>query len=89
MVYKFRLTEPISSNKIYITQSLKQGANKCLNELYKHNDMIDFFMMVDDDTKEKYAFILNKKETNNKLHKCASEIKYSNTHTLHNLIKIN
>ena len=65
-MHSFRLTEPVSSNKIYVTVSLKHGANKCLNELNQCNTSCDNFTIVDINTKTKYKFVLNKKDDKKK-----------------------
>lgn len=67
-MHSLRLTEPLSSNKIYVTSSLKHGANKCLNELNKCNTPYDNFTMMDINTKIKYRFILDTDDVTSKKH---------------------
>jgi len=59
-MHRFKLTKPLSSNKIYLTTSLKHGANKCLNELNRKNNCCDEFTMVNVDTLVSYKFVINK-----------------------------
>jgi hypothetical protein len=59
-MHRFKLIKPISSDKIYITTSLKHGANKCLNELNRKNCCCDEFTMINIDTSILYKFVVNK-----------------------------
>lgn len=75
-MHRYQLILPVTSNKIYQTNSLKKGAAKCYEELKSYGPIeSNEFVILDIDTYHKYSYAITKQQGGAKETKETKDIK--------------